>query len=47
MRVLITGGTGFIGHNLVLYLVKRGYDVVVVDSMERSSSYALARLLQN
>ena len=44
MRVLITGGAGFIGHNLVLYLVKRGYDVVVVDSMERSSSYALAKL---
>lgn len=44
MKILITGGAGFIGHNLALYLVKKGYDVVVVDSMERSSDYALRRL---
>ncbi len=44
MRVLITGGAGFIGHKLVLYLIKRGYDIAVVDSMERASRYALARL---
>ncbi|MEM0244549.1 MAG: NAD-dependent epimerase/dehydratase family protein [Zestosphaera sp.] len=44
MRVLITGGAGFIGHNVALYLAKRGYDVVVVDTMERSSAFALRRL---
>lgn len=44
MKVLITGGAGFIGHNLALHLVKKGYDVVVVDSMERSSDYASRRL---
>ncbi len=44
MKVLVTGGAGFVGHNLVLYLIKRGYDVAVVDSIERSSRYALARL---
>ncbi len=44
MRVLITGGAGFIGHNLALHLVRKGYDVVVVDSLERSSSFALRRL---
>lgn len=32
MKVLITGGLGFIGHNLGPYLVKRGHTVVSVDS---------------
>lgn len=44
MKILITGGAGFIGHNVALYLIKEGYDVVVLDSMERSSNYALRRL---
>ncbi|MEM3806045.1 MAG: GDP-mannose 4,6-dehydratase [Desulfurococcus sp.] len=30
MRILVTGGTGFIGHSVARYLVKRGYDVVVL-----------------
>ncbi len=44
MRILITGGAGFIGHNVALYLRNRGFEVVVVDSLERSSPYALRRL---
>ena len=44
MRVLITGGAGFIGHNLTLYLAERGFDVTVLDSLERSTGFALERL---
>lgn len=44
MKVLITGGAGFIGHNIALHLVREGYEVVAVDSTVRSSEYALARL---
>lgn len=33
MRVLITGGAGFIGSNIALKLIKKGYDVVVLDSL--------------
>ncbi|RLE90656.1 MAG: hypothetical protein DRJ46_03570, partial [Thermoprotei archaeon] len=28
MRVLITGGAGFIGHHLALYLQSLGHDVI-------------------
>jgi dTDP-L-rhamnose 4-epimerase len=32
-KVLITGGAGFIGSNLSLALLKRGHDIVVLDSL--------------
>lgn len=33
MKVLITGGAGFIGSNIALKLIAKGYDVVVLDSL--------------
>jgi len=33
MKVLITGGAGFIGSNIALKLIKKGYDIVVLDSL--------------
>lgn len=33
MKVLITGGAGFIGSKIALMLIKKGYDVVVLDSL--------------
>ena len=33
MRVLITGGAGFIGSNLAKYHVQKGDDVIVVDNL--------------
>ena len=32
-KILLTGGCGFIGHNLALYLKKRGYDVHIFDNL--------------
>ena len=32
-KVLITGGGGFIGSNLALNLVEKGYDVTVLDNL--------------
>ncbi|MBD5410934.1 MAG: SDR family NAD(P)-dependent oxidoreductase [Treponema sp.] len=34
-HVLITGGAGFIGSNVALKLVAQGYDVTVLDSLEK------------
>lgn len=32
-KILITGGAGFIGSNLALYLVKNGYSVTILDTL--------------
>lgn len=48
MKVLVTGGAGYIGSHTVRELSRRGYDVVVLDTMEYGSRYVLqgVRLLQ-
>lgn len=37
MKVLITGGAGFIGHHLALHLGSLGYEVLCLDNLSRSS----------
>lgn len=37
MRVLVTGGAGFIGHHLVAALTNAGHEVVVLDNLKRGS----------
>ena len=44
MKVLVTGGLGFIGSNLVKNLVKRGYSVDVVDDMSNGNLDSLTGL---
>jgi len=39
MRVLVTGGAGFIGANLVNRLVKDNYEVIVFDNLSTGSQY--------
>ena len=35
MKVLITGGAGFIGSNVVDLLIKEGHSVVIVDNLSQ------------
>jgi UDP-glucose 4-epimerase len=48
MKVLVTGGAGYIGSHTVRELMGRGYDVVVFDTLERGHKQAVleSRLIQ-
>ena len=44
MKVLVTGGLGFIGSHTVVELLDNGYDVVVVDNLYNSSIDVIDRI---
>ena len=37
MKLIVTGGAGFIGSHLTKYLIKKGHNVSVIDSLRRGS----------
>lgn len=41
MKVLVTGGLGFIGSHTVVELQKEGYEVLIIDNLENSSREVL------
>ncbi len=38
MRVVVTGGAGFVGSHVAAYLAERGFRVVAVDNLERATA---------
>jgi len=44
MRILVTGGAGYIGSHAVLELLKAGFEVVVVDNLSNSKEESLKRV---
>ncbi|MGV7210626.1 UDP-glucose 4-epimerase GalE [Oxalobacteraceae bacterium A2-2] len=44
MKILVTGGTGYIGSHTVVELVQAGHDVVIVDNLCNSKRSVLERL---
>ena len=43
-RILVTGGAGFIGSHICVNLLKKGYEIIVIDSLINSSLIALNRV---
>ena len=46
MKILVTGGAGFIGSHTCAELLNNGYEVVVVDSLDNSCPLSLDRVKQ-
>ena len=44
MKILVTGGAGYIGSHTVLELLEAGYDVSVIDNLSNSSEESLKRV---
>lgn len=44
MKVLVTGGAGFIGSHTLIELIGKGHDVVIVDNLCNSSQESLRRV---
>ncbi|MGX9785852.1 NAD-dependent epimerase/dehydratase family protein [Janthinobacterium lividum] len=45
MKVLVTGGAGFVDYNLALHLIGLGHEVIVLDSLSRKSTEIIPRKL--
>ncbi len=44
MKILVTGGAGYIGSHTVVELIQAGHEVVIVDNLSNSNPEALRRL---
>lgn len=44
MKILVTGGTGFIGSHTIVELLNAGYEVVAIDNFANSKRSVLARI---
>ena len=47
MKILVTGGAGFIGSHITEYLVQRGDDVTVLDNLNTGQMKNLAKIDNN
>ncbi len=46
MKILVTGGTGFIGSHTVVELQNKGYEVIIVDNLSNSGSDIVDKIAQ-
>tara|TARA_Y100001968_G_scaffold257763_1_gene244581 strand:- start:95 stop:1156 length:1062 start_codon:yes stop_codon:yes gene_type:complete len=45
-RILLTGGSGYIGSHTCLVLLEKGYEIIVIDSHVNSSSNSIERVIE-
>ena len=43
-KILVTGGTGYIGSHTSVELIEQGFDVVIIDNLYNSRSYVVDRI---
>ena len=46
MKILVTGGTGYIGSHTIVELINNGYQVVAYDNLCNSSPLVLDRVYE-
>lgn len=44
MKILVTGGTGYIGSHTVVELLNNNYEVVVIDNFSNSKKYVIEKI---
>lgn len=44
MSILVTGGAGYIGSHTCVEMLNSGYDVVIIDNLDNSSSESIERV---
>jgi UDP-glucose 4-epimerase len=44
MKILVAGGTGYIGSHTAVELLKKGYDVVIIDNLSNSHATVIDRI---
>ncbi len=45
-KVLVTGGTGYIGSHTTVELIEQGYEVVIIDNLSNSQAFIVDRIEQ-
>ena len=45
-KILVTGGTGYIGSHTVVELIESGYDVLIIDNLSNSQEFVIDRIEQ-
>ena len=45
-KILVTGGTGYIGSHTVVELINAGYDPVIIDNLSNSSPKIIEQIMK-
>ena len=46
MKILITGGTGYIGSHVAVQLLEKGHTVIIIDNLCNSKKIVIVKILE-